>query len=123
MCVHDKYNFDKLFEVTGRETWFALIDDFMDSDRFPEMEDGCTDVCKEKMIKLTQYIFKNYMNSVCWYYHDVKIKDNMRNSCYTFYCSSINEKREPENFNYTPQLEKDSSFFPDYPNVLKENNK
>ncbi|EGC37319.1 hypothetical protein DICPUDRAFT_77031 [Dictyostelium purpureum] len=100
-------------------------------DCFPDIENGCTEACKAKMIKYTQYVFKNYMNSVCWYYHDVKILEDYNGnidygySSFSDYKSSIVNGFKEEHsryFNYTPQLEEGTSKFPDYPNVLNDDN-
>ncbi|EGC38788.1 hypothetical protein DICPUDRAFT_28058 [Dictyostelium purpureum] len=68
------------------------------------------------MIKYTQYVFKNYMNSV---YLDFGY------SSFTDYKSSIVSGFKEESsryFNYTPQIEEGTSKFPDYPNVLNDDN-
>ncbi|KAM9984068.1 hypothetical protein ACTFIY_000822 [Dictyostelium cf. discoideum] len=121
MCVHDKYNFEDLFQRVGSGTSFAVIEEFMRGDLFPDIKNGCSEECKKKMIQYTQTVFKNYMNSVCWYYNDVNIPkkfDDNGPSCFSNYIHSLVGGFKEENscyFNYTPRLENNSSKFPDYP--------
>ncbi|KAM9957958.1 hypothetical protein ACTFIW_012934 [Dictyostelium discoideum] len=124
MCVHYKYNFEDLFQKEGSGTWFAVISEFMRGDLFPDIKNGCSEECKKKMIQYTRAVFKNYMNSVCWYYNDVNIPkefDDNGASCFSNYTHSLVDGFKEENscyFNYTPHLENNSSKFPDYPNTL-----
>ncbi|KAN0034432.1 hypothetical protein ACTFIV_000941 [Dictyostelium citrinum] len=108
MCVHDKYNFEDLFQRVGSGKSFAVIEELMRGDLFPDIKNGCSEECKKKMIQYTQALFKNYMNSF----------DDNGPSCFSNYIHSLVGGFKDENscyFNYTPRLGNNSSKFPDYP--------
>ncbi|EGC30486.1 hypothetical protein DICPUDRAFT_41371 [Dictyostelium purpureum] len=70
------------------------------------------------MIKYTQCVFKNYMNS------DYNPQDYGYSSFSDYKSSIVNGFKEKYSryFNYTPQIEEGTSKFPDYPNVLNDDN-
>ncbi|KAM9941603.1 hypothetical protein ACTFIT_008165 [Dictyostelium discoideum] len=45
MCIHDKYNFEDLFQRVGSGTSFAVIEEFMRGDLFPDIKNGCSEEC------------------------------------------------------------------------------
>ncbi|EGC28282.1 hypothetical protein DICPUDRAFT_85613, partial [Dictyostelium purpureum] len=122
MCCHDQYDVKKLEERPI--DFFPFVSLFnSDNDSFPDIGEGCTKACKEKMIKLSRLVLTNYMNALSWYYHDVKIGTDYEYSGHSSYICFIIDgyKYDPEYFDYTLEI-KDNQI-PDYEKVQQEKNK
>ncbi|KAM9959808.1 hypothetical protein ACTFIR_000909 [Dictyostelium discoideum] len=115
VCPHENLTFEGAVKVPLRYLEILTV-----GDNFPLFTQGCTDECKEKLIKITQYVFKYQSNALCWFFNDAKlIRDkSITPGSYLDSLSGRGNKKDFEHgFDLSIELNEDGSL-PDYPNTL-----
>ncbi|KAM9976285.1 hypothetical protein ACTFIR_010126 [Dictyostelium discoideum] len=117
VCPHEDLTFEGAVKLPLRYLEILTV-----GDNFPLFTQGCTNECKEKMIKITQYVYKYQSNALCWFFNDAKlIKDkSITPGSYLDALSGRGNKKDFEHgFDLSIELNEDGSL-PDYPNTLDD---
>ncbi|KAN0045604.1 hypothetical protein ACTA71_005982 [Dictyostelium dimigraforme] len=115
VCPHEDLTFEGAVKLPLRYLEILRV-----GDTFPLFTQGCTDECKKKLIKITQYVYKYQSNALCWFFNEAKlIKDReITPSSYLSVVSGCEKKKDFEHgFDFSIELNEDGNF-PDYPNTL-----